>query len=118
MTQQQLQTVAESFIEYQTKLPAMMLERDLEVTMKDPGLGGLNYGRTQGLVNNALAAYTTPEFRSLLEKTGLANNLEFVRAFERIGRDMAGDTPARGSPDGAPQLSRADRMYGKTAPHT
>lgn len=118
MTQQQLQTVAESFIEYQSKIPAMMLERDLAVTMKDPQIGGLNYGRTQGLVNSALAAYTTPEFRTLLAQTGLANNLEFVRVFERIGRDMSGDAPARGSPDGAPQLSRAERMYGKTAPNT
>lgn len=116
MTQQQLQTVAESFIEYQSKIPAMMLERDLAVTMKDPDVGGRNYGRTQGFINNALAAYTTPEFRSLLAKTGIANNLEFVRVFERIGRDMSGDTAARGSPDGAPETSRADRMYGKTAP--
>lgn len=116
MTQQQLQTVAESFIEYQAKLPAMMLERDLAITMQDPDLGGLNYGRTQGHVNAALTVFTTPEFRSLLGKTGLANNVEFVRVFERIGKALGGDTSARGSPDGAPALSRAERMYGKTAP--
>jgi len=118
LTQTQLQTVAESFLEFQGKLPARMLERDLEVTMKDPDIGGLNYGRTQGHVNAALTAFTTPEFRSLLNQTGLANNLEFVRVFERIGKAMSGDSAARGSPDGAPQLSRAERMYGKTAPNT
>jgi hypothetical protein len=118
LTQQQLQTVAESYLEFQAKIPARMLERDLDITMKDPEVGGLNYGRTQGHVNAALGAFTHPEFRSLLAKTGLANNLEFVRVFERIGKAMAGDTAARGTPDGAPQLSRAERMYGKTAPHT
>lgn len=118
LTQMQLQTVAESFLDFQGKLPARMLERDLEVTMKDPDVGGLNYGRTQGHVNAALTAFTTPEFRSLLNQTGLANNLEFVRVFERIGKAMAGDSAARGSPDGAPEMSRAERMYGKTAPNT
>jgi hypothetical protein len=118
MTQTQLQTVAESFMEYQAKLPALMLERDLAVTMKDPEVGGLNYGRTQGHVNAALTVFTTPEFRSLLAQTGLANNLEFVRVFERIGKALGGDTAARGSPDGAPPLSRAERMYGKTNPNT
>jgi hypothetical protein len=118
LTQTQLQTVAEAFIDFQAKVPARMLERDLEVTMKDPDVGGLNYGRTQGHVNAALSAFTHPEFRSLLNKTGLANNLEFVRVFERIGKAMSGDAPARGTPDGAPQLSRAERLYGKTTPTT
>jgi hypothetical protein len=118
LTQTQLQTVAESFLDFQGKLPAKMLERDLAVTMKDPDIGGMNYGRTQGHVNAALTAFTTPEFRSLLNSAGLANNLEFVRVFERIGKAMAGDSAARGSPDGAPEMSRAERMYGKTAPNT
>jgi hypothetical protein len=118
LTQTQLQTVAESFIEFQGKLPARMLERDLQETMKDPEIGGLNYGRTQGHVNAALTVFTTPEFRTLLGRTGLANNLEFVRVFERIGKALGGDTAARGSPDGAPALSRAERMYGKTNPNT
>jgi hypothetical protein len=118
LTQTQLQTVAESFLDFQGKLPARMLERDLAVTMKDPDIGGMNYGRTQGHVNAALTAFTTPEFRSLLNQTGLANNLEFVRVFERIGKAMSGDSAARGSPDGAPEMSRAERMYGKTAPNT
>lgn len=101
----------------QQDLPKRMLERDLAVTMKDPDIGGMNYGRTQGHVTAALNAFTHPEFRTLLARAGLANNLEFVRVFERIGKAMQGDTPARGSPDGAPQLSRAERMYGKTTPH-
>jgi hypothetical protein len=114
LTQAQLQTVADSFLEFQAKTPARLLERDLEVTMKDPDIGGLNYGRTQGHVTAALNAFTHPEFRTLLAKSGLANNLEFVRVFERIGKAMHGDTPARGSPDGAPPLTTAEKLYGKT----
>lgn len=111
-----LQDVMTAVLESQKELPKRTLARDLEVTMKDPDVGGMNYGRTQAHVSAALAAFTHPEFRSLLGKTGMANNLEFVRVFERIGKAMQGDTPASGRPDGAPQLSRAEKMYGKTTP--
>lgn len=95
-----------------------MLERDLEVTMKDPEIGGMNYGRTQAQVNAALAAFTDTEFRQFVAKAGIANRLEFVRVFARIGKAMQGDTPARGGPDGMPATSRAERMYGKTTTNT
>lgn len=102
-----------AFLEYTKALPAKMLARDLEVTMKDPVLGQLNWGKTQGTVNEALAAFTTPEFRQKLERWGIANDLEFVRVFAGIGRAMRGDSAARGSPTTASEESVADRLYGR-----
>jgi hypothetical protein len=115
LTGDQFQKVAESFIEFQKALPERMLARDLEVTMKDPALGGLNYGQTQANVNRALSGFTTPEFRGVLQRSGLANNLEFVRTFERIGRAMAGDTAPAQGPEAAPETSRAQRLYSRAA---
>ena len=102
-----------TFLDFQKAAPARALARDLEVTMKDPVLGGMNWGKTSGYVQDALTAFTTPEFRSQLERWGVANNLEFVRVFASIGRAMRGDTPSRGQPDAAPEESVADRMYRK-----
>lgn len=112
LTQAQVDQVAKTFLEFQQKAPARMLATDLEVTMKDPSLGGLNWGRTQSYVNDALVAFTTPEFRGQLERWGVANNLEFVRVFESIGRAMRGDTIPRGNPTTAEE-SVADRIYGR-----
>jgi hypothetical protein len=113
LTQAQVDTLAKTFVTYQQSLAPAMLQADLEVTMKDKSLGGMNWGRTQGYVNDALAGFTTKEFRQQLEKWGIANNLEFVRVFERIGKAMRGDTPGKGAPTSANEESTADRIYGR-----
>jgi hypothetical protein len=112
LTQDKVNELVKTFVAYQSQLPAKMLARDMELTMKDPDLGQMNWGRTQGMVNEALGAFTTPEFRQKLERWGIANDLEFVRVFAAIGKAMRGDSPARGQPATAEPLSRADRMYG------
>lgn len=113
LKQAQVETLTKAFVALQQEQPKRTLAADLDVLMKDPKLGALNYGRTQGYVNDALTAFTTPEFRGKLEKWGIANDLEFVRVFESIGRAMRGDTPAQGHPNSAPEESQADRMYGR-----
>ena len=114
LNQDAVNGLVKTFIDYQTTaLPKQMLARDLEVTMKDPELGGMNWGKTQGAVNEALGAFTTPEFRQKLERWGIANDLEFVRVFASIGRAMRGDVAVRGSPSTVSDESMADRMYRK-----
>lgn len=113
LTQEKANELVKTFVAYQQTLPAKILARDMEATMKDPELGQMNWGKTQGMVNEALGAFTTPEFRQRLERWGIANDLEFVRVFASIGRAMRGDTPARGGPTTAGELSQADRIYGK-----
>jgi hypothetical protein len=113
LTQEKANELVKTFVAYQQTLPAKMLARDLDVTMKDPELGQLNWGKTQGMINEALGAFTTPEFRQKLERWGIANDLEFVRVFANIGRAMRGDTKASGQPTSATELSQADRIYGK-----
>jgi hypothetical protein len=113
LTQDQVNTVAAAFMQFQKGMPERLLARDLEVTMKDPEIGGLNWGRTQGFVNQALGAFTDVGFRKFLQQAGIANRLEFVRVFERIGRAMSGDVPARGAPDAVGETTRAQRIYGR-----
>ena len=112
-----VQQLADSFIKFQAGLAPAMLARDLEIVQKDDKLGGFNYGRTIDRVNSALGAFTTPEFRAKLERWGIANDLEFVRTFERIGTLMSPDERPGPSGRGARRedIPIADRIYGKGA---
>lgn len=112
LRQDQVDQVVKTFMDFQKALPARQMTADLEVTMKDPSVGGLNWGRTTGYVNDALAAFTTPEFRKQLEGWGIANNLGFVRVFEAVGRAMRGDNIPTGQPV-TREESVADRVYGR-----
>lgn len=112
ITQAQLDKLLPAFVQFQMAQPAAMLARDMDTIKADPELGGMNWGKTQGLVNDALQGFTTPEFRQKLERWGIANDLEFVRFVAKVGRAMQGDTPARGQPTGAEPTTRAQRMYG------
>jgi hypothetical protein len=114
LTNEQLQTVAESFIEFQKGIAPRMLAKDLEVTAKDKEIGGARYAQTLKEVNVALEAFGDPEFKKFVKAAGIANRLEFVRFVQRIGEAMfkAGDLPVRGEPDAAPETTRAQRMYG------
>lgn len=114
LTNEAAQQLADAVMRIQADLPKRMLARDLEVTMKDKELGGLNYGRTVGFVNAALTAFTDAPFRQFLEKSGIANRLEFVRVFERIGRAVSSDAPSAGTPRSASSESVADRIYSRT----
>ncbi len=118
VTNEQFQTLVESYLEIQKGIPQRMLARDLEVTAKDPVIGGMRYAQTLKEVNLALEAFGDPEFKSFVQAAGIANRLPFVRFVQRIGEAMAkaGDGPVRGSPDAAPPLTTAQKLYSKTAP--
>jgi len=106
------QKLAETFIGYQQKNAAATMAADLDRTMKDPEIGQMNWGRTLSEVNRALSAFTTPEDRKWMEARGDGNRLEYVRLFAKIGRAMAEDRPARGSPTSAEKTSVATKLYG------
>ena len=107
------QKLADAFIAYQTEAVKRSLASELDRTMKDPDIGQMNWGKTLGEVNRALAAFTSPEDRKWMEQVaGVGNRLEFVRLFARIGRAMAEDRPARGSPTSAEKPSTATKLYG------
>jgi hypothetical protein len=115
LTNAQFNKVAAAFIELQSKLPEQMMARDMETTKADPAIGGLNYARSMEEVTVALDAFADPDFKKFVVRSGIANKLEFVRVFQRIGAAMrkAGDSPARGAPDAAPPETMAQRMYGR-----
>jgi hypothetical protein len=115
LTQAQFNAVAGAFLEFQGAQPQRMMARDMEITKADPTIGGLNYARSMEEVTVALDAFADPDFKRFVVNAGIANKLEFVRVFQRIGAAMrkAGDSPVRSQPDAAPEETRAQRMYGR-----
>jgi hypothetical protein len=115
LTQSQFNVVAGAFLEFQGAQPQRMMARDMEITKADPVIGGLNYARSMEEVTVALDAFADPDFKKFVVNAGIANKLEFVRVFQRIGAAMrkAGDSPVRSQPDAAPEETRAQRMYGR-----
>ena len=88
VTQPQAQKLADAFAAHQKAVIPQIMARDLDTLRADPELGKLNFGRTQARVNDALAAFSTPQERQTLTDLGLANNLTLVRMFHRIGASM------------------------------
>jgi len=108
----QVTAQAQAFMATQEKLIPLIVQRDLDALKADPVLGQLNLGRTQARVNDALAAFTTPEERASLEKMGLSNNPTLVRMFHRIGLSMQ-EPPQADSGSRVPESrSRASKLYG------
>jgi hypothetical protein len=115
LTQKQFATITSAFLDFQSKMPQMMLDRDMAAVKADPNIGGLNYSRSMEEVSVALDAFADPDFKKWTVQAGIANKPEFVRVFQRIGRAMraASDSPSSSSPDAAPAETMAQRMYGR-----
>jgi hypothetical protein len=112
VTAGQAQKLVDNFVAYQKQaLPALMA-RDLETLKADPALGGLNFGRTQQRINDALAAFSTPEERSVLTSLGMANNPTLVRMFHRIGTAMQEPAQTDAGARARPARTTQAKLYG------
>lgn len=112
ITPKAAQSLVDTFNAYQAKVLPQIMARDLESLRQDPELGKLNFGRTQARIQDALAAFTTPEERKTLTDMGLANNPALVRMFHRIGTAMQEPQQTdAGSQPRAPR-STGNKLYG------
>lgn len=72
-----------------------------KASREDKEFGGTNFDANAKIANKALAAFGSPELRSLLVESGYANHPAFVRLFWNIGQKLAESTPpAGGTPPG------------------
>lgn len=109
---QSAQEMAAAVLAFQKDAPTRIMARDLETLKADPKLGGLNLARTQARINDALAAFTTPQERAELTAQGLANNPTLVRMFHRVGASMQEAPQTDAGPPVRDKASRATKLYG------
>lgn len=61
---------------------------------------GTAYQARLGNMRKGMAAYADDDFRGWLDQTGLGNDVRMIKTFERIGREIGGETKLK---DGAPR---------------
>lgn len=84
-------------------------------TREDKELGGNAFDTNVKAAQRALAAFGTPELKTLLDETGLGNHPEVIRAFKRIGEKLTEDSMVHPGGAGAGQRSIEERLYGTKA---
>jgi hypothetical protein len=84
----------------------------VEAIKADQEIGGQHFDQSVELARRALAKFAAPEFATALNETGFGNHPELVRAFARIGKAMAEDSPTPPGGTAPPQRSTADVLFG------
>lgn len=59
---------------------------------------GGQYEQAIGMARSALDKYADPEYRKWLDESGAGNDPRVIRAWIRVGREMAGDIKLKGAP--------------------
>lgn len=78
-------------------------------TKADKEIGGDKLGENLAYAKQAREAFTTPEFRDLLEKSGLGNHPEVIRVFVKVGKAISEDGFVTGG--GKAASADARRLY-------
>lgn len=83
----------------------------------DSEFGGDKFMENMAVAKKALDTFGSPELKEILNKAGLGNHPEIIRAFYRAGQAISGDRiisgrgASDGKPSGDPLGDMADRMY-------
>lgn len=77
----------------------------------DKEIGGTAFGENVKVAQKAIAAFASPELKTLLDSTGLGNHPELLKFCMRIGKAIGEDTHNGTASAGGGQRSLADRLY-------
>ena len=78
-----------------------------QASSSDQEFGGAKLTENMAVAKKALDAFGTPEFRQLLEQTGMGNHPELIRTFYRAGKAISEDGMVSGSAPKAPRDARS-----------
>jgi len=79
------------------------LELDTKINLQKEW--GNKYEGKVDMATRAFAQFTSPELRTIINKTGLGNHPEMIRAFSKIGESLGEDSLVVGTGLGRSQLS-------------
>jgi len=104
--QKVLDVMAPAIAERQQAALQAMTSEWAETSKADKEFGGDKLDENLAIAKTALEKFATPEFRTLLNDTGLGNHPEVLRVFVRAGKAISPDTVVTGKQAPAP----ADRL--------
>jgi hypothetical protein len=110
--QKVIDKVAPALAERQAELVKEANTAWLQAAQTDKEFGGDKLTENIGVAKQALEAYGSPALKELLDKTGLGNHPEIIRAFYRAGKNIqpdnkvvtGGEPPSKGQKDHAAKL--------------
>lgn len=105
--------IAERTLTAQAEALAATRAQWVESVKSDKEFGGEKLDQNLAVARKALDAFGTPELRELLNRTGMGDNPEFIRAFYRAGLKISEDSfvPGGTRPATAPR-DHATALYG------
>ena len=103
------QEAAQKLVSFQAQ--SILRERTAwaEASKADTEFGGAKLEENMAVAKKAIETFGTPELRQMLNKTGLGNHPEVIRAFYRAGKAISDDKIITGN--AAPQRDDAKRFY-------
>jgi len=90
---------------------AAVREEWAESSKADKEIGGDKLNENLATAKKAMDTFGTPELKELLNKSGLGNHPEIIRAFYRAGKTVSEDTFVGGKQESSGSESTAQRMY-------
>lgn len=111
--QKVLDVMAPAIAERQAAALQSMTEEWSNSARADKEFGGEKLAENLAVAKTALDKFATPEFRALLNDTGLGNHPEVLRVFYRAGKAISADTVVTGKQAPAP-VDRLSILYDNT----
>ncbi|WP_184263026.1 hypothetical protein [Novispirillum itersonii] len=111
LTQQQAQQLVDLRVEQarqEAEAHTACSRQWVEQARRDPEFGGAGFQTALAVADRGLAAFATPDLRTLLDHTGLGNHPEVIRLAYRIGRTLAEPGPVQPGAVPAEAMSTAD----------
>ena len=84
-----------------------------EQAKKDPEIGGAQFDQNVAQAVKAIDAYGSPEFKALLNESGLGSHPEVIRFAMKAGAALAEPGVVTGATSNKPRSSFADSIYPK-----
>lgn len=110
--QKMLDTIAPQIVKAQEAAHAKIVSDWADQAKADKEIGGEKFAENLAVAKKALETFGTPELREVLDKSGLGNHPELIRAFMRAGQKIssASFVPA-GRADTTPTQTAGAKLY-------
>lgn len=102
----------ETFVQRQSDELKARSETWVEEVRKDKEIGGERFTETIEAAKRLIDRYATPDFKTVLDNTGLGNHPELMRLFARIGKQMTEDKLVLPGAGSAGKKTPAEILYG------